>query len=150
MKDSIHLHGLPDPIREPAFYHGVTFKRLVAWLVDLVPILIIVTLVVTLTLFLTLIIAPFLWLVIGLLYRWLTIARNSATWGMQLMAIELREADGSLLRPETAFLHALGYSLSTLVFPVQVASMILMVALGRGQGLTDLVLGTAMINRPAR
>ncbi len=150
MRDSIHLHGLPDPALEPAFYQGVTFKRLMAWLVDLLPILFIVALTIPLTLFIALLFTPILWFVVGLLYRWITVARNSATWGMQLMAIELREADGSRLKSETAFLHAMGYTLSTLVFPVQVASMILMVALGRGQGLTDLVLGTAMINRPAR
>jgi uncharacterized RDD family membrane protein YckC len=69
---------------------------------------------------------------------------------MRLMAIELREADGMRLSGGTAFLHTLGYSLSIAILPLQFVSVIAMVALGRGQGLTDLILGTAMINRPAR
>ena len=35
------------------------------------------------------------------------------------------------------------------LFPLQLVSIALMIALRRGQGLTDLVLGTAVMNRPA-
>jgi uncharacterized RDD family membrane protein YckC len=86
---------------------------------------------------------------VGFLYRWATLATGSATWGMRLMAITLRDRDGDRLDPATAFAHVMGYTVSMALFPLQLASIAVMFALGRGQGLTDLVLGTAAINRPA-
>jgi uncharacterized RDD family membrane protein YckC len=68
--------------------------------------------------------------------------------GMQLMAIELREADGLRLSMTTALLHTLLYTVSVVFVPLQVLSVAIMIARGRGQGLTDVILGTAMINRP--
>lgn len=149
MPDHPRLHGLPDPVREAQFYRGVTFKRFLAWLIDLLPVAAGVLLLIPLTMFVALIFLPLSWLAVGLVYRWLTVSRHSATYGMQLMAIELRAPDGRQLDREMAFLHALGYTISTTVAPLQLISVIVMVALGRGQGLTDIVLGTAMINRPA-
>ncbi|MCC5975700.1 MAG: RDD family protein [Rubellimicrobium sp.] len=150
MTDHLHLHGLPDPVGEAHFYRGVTFKRLLAWLIDLVPVAAGVVVLIPLTLFVALIFLPVSWLAVGLLYRWYTVSRHSATFGMQIMAIELRAPDGRRLGNDTAFLHALGYTVSTMLAPLQLVSIILMLALQRGQGLTDVVLGTAMINRPAR
>jgi uncharacterized RDD family membrane protein YckC len=141
--------GLPDPVREAAFYDGVALKRLLAWVVDMILIALASVLIVPFTAFTALFFFPFLMLVVGFLYRWATLSAGSATWGMRLFAIELREADGLRLSPQTAFLHTLGYSVSVAVAPLQLVSAILMVALGRGQGLTDLILGTAAINRPA-
>ncbi len=66
-----------------------------------------------------------------------------------MMSIELREADGLRLSGGTALVHTLGYTVSVAMAPLQLISVIIMVAMGRGQGLTDLILGTAMINRPA-
>jgi uncharacterized RDD family membrane protein YckC len=68
---------------------------------------------------------------------------------MRLMAVTLRDRDGGRLDAATAFAHVLGYTVSMALFPLQLVSIALMIALGRGQGLTDLVLGTAVINRPA-
>jgi uncharacterized RDD family membrane protein YckC len=142
--------GLPDPVAEPQFYAGVTGKRLLAWVFDAIITLALCLLVLPFTAFTAVFFFPLLWFVTGFLYRWATLARGSSTWGMRLMAIELREADGMRLSGGTAFLHTLGYSLSIAILPLQFVSVIAMVALGRGQGLTDLILGTAMINRPAR
>jgi len=99
------------------------------------------------TLFTALFFFGFLLLVTGFVYRWGTLAFGSATWGMWFMGIELRQADGGPMSGGTAFLHTLGYTLSIAMVPVQVVSAILMLALGRGQGLTDLALGTAALNR---
>jgi len=139
--------GLPDPVREPAFYAGVSGKRALAWVADFALIWLITAVIVPFTLFTALFFFGFLLLVVGFLYRWATIAAGSATWGMRLMGIELRQADGGRLSATTALLHTLGYSVSIAMLPVQVVSAILMVALGRGQGLTDMVLGTAALNR---
>jgi uncharacterized RDD family membrane protein YckC len=68
---------------------------------------------------------------------------------MRLMAIEIRQADGDRLSSQTAMLHTLGYSISVAVPPLQLISVIMMLVTARGQGLTDTVLQTAAINRPA-
>ncbi|MBW7922406.1 MAG: RDD family protein [Rubellimicrobium sp.] len=141
--------GLPDPDREPAFYANVPAKRLAAFVVDGIITLAMALVVLPFTAFLGLFFFPLFWSVIGFIYRVLTLRRGSATWGMRLMALELRESDGLRLRAGTALLHVAGLYLSFLIPPLQVISVLLMAALGRGQGLTDLVLGTAMVNRPA-
>ena len=68
---------------------------------------------------------------------------------MRLMAIELRDHKGAQLDLLTAFLHTLGYTASLALFPAQFVSVILMLTTPRGQGLSDMLLGTAMINRAA-
>jgi uncharacterized RDD family membrane protein YckC len=151
MTDTSAMHpGLPDPVREGHFYAGVAMKRLLAWVADAVLILVLCLIVVPFTAFTALFFFPFLWLVVSFFYRWATLAGGSATWGMRLMAIEIREQDGHRLTGTTAFLHTLGYTVSVAVAPLQLISVILMLVLGRGQGLTDMILGTAAINRPAR
>ncbi|WP_210527542.1 RDD family protein [Rubellimicrobium arenae] len=143
------LHGLPDPAREPEFYAGVTTKRGLAWIVDAAVTFFFCLLALPFTAFTALFWWPVLWLIVGFLYRWATLAGGSGTWGMRLMAITLRDRNGQRLDPFTAFLHVLGYSVSVAAFPLQLISIALMIGLGRGQGLTDLLLGTAAINRPA-
>jgi len=141
--------GLPDPVTEAAFYDSVNVKRALAWVLDVVLIAVISALIVPFTAFTAIFFFPFLMLVAGFLYRWATLAGGSATWGMRLMAIEIRAADGLRLDGATAFWHTMGYSVSVALAPLQLVSVIMMVVLGRGQGLTDVVLGTAAINRPA-
>jgi uncharacterized RDD family membrane protein YckC len=143
------LHGLPDPVREPDFYEGVTVKRALAWVVDAGLTFGLCLLALPLTAFTALFWWPLLWLMVGFLYRWATLAGGSATWGMRLMGITIRDRDGSRLDPATSFAHVLGYTVSVAFFPLQLASIGVMIALGRGQGLTDLALGTAAINKPA-
>jgi hypothetical protein len=47
-------------------------------------------------------------------------------------------------------LHTLGYTLTIATLLPQLLSIALMLTGARGQGLSDLVLGTVAINRPAR
>lgn len=145
---SLPLGGLPDPVREPAFYAGVPLRRALAWGIDLGVTLAICTLALPFTAFTALFWWPVLWFVVSLLYRWSTLRAHSATWGMALMGITIRERDGSRLSSGTALAHTLGYTVSIAAFPLQVISVALMAGLGRGQGLTDLLLGTAAIRRP--
>jgi len=140
---------LPDPISQPEFYSGVPTKRFLAWLVDSALILMFSVLALVLTLGIGFFFLPALMLVTGLIYRIATLSRGSATWGMALMAIELRRHDGSRLDTLTAALHTLGYSASMAFVIPQVISVILMLTGGRAQGLSDLVLGTAAVNRRA-
>ncbi|MEL6643872.1 MAG: RDD family protein [Pseudomonadota bacterium] len=141
--------GLPDPERASEFYDGVPTKRLVAWIVDVVIIGILTALIVPFTAFTALLFLPFLYMVISFLYRWVTLARGSATWGMRFMSIELRNRMGERFDGGTAALHTLGYMLSVAIFPAQLVSVALMLISSRRQGLTDHFLGTAAVNKAA-
>jgi len=143
------LWGLPDPDLKPEFYADVPTKRLLAWFVDSVIILLLCLLVLPFTAFTGLLFFPLLYLVLGFAYRTITLAGGSATLGMRLMAIEIRTHNGGRLDLPMAALHTLGYSISISMVPVQVISAVLMLTTPRAQGLSDMVLGTAAVNRAA-
>ena len=139
--------GLPDPRTRPEFYAGVPFKRGLAWFADAILIGLLTAVAVPFTAFTGLFFLPLLFLVIGFLYRWVTLAGGSATLGMRLMSIELRDRYGERFDSGHAFLHTVGYTVSVTVFPLQLISIALMLISERGQGLTDHILGTAAIHR---
>ncbi len=141
--------GLPDPVLKPEFYADVPTKRLLAWVVDTVLIMILCTVLIPFTAFTALFFLPVFYVVLGFAYRVVTLAGGSATLGMRLMAIEFRTNDGQRLDLPLAVLHTLGFSFSISMVPVQVISVALMLTTPRGLGLTDLVLGTAVVNRAA-
>lgn len=140
--------GLPDPNTQAYFYQGVAGKRAMAWLVDLALILALCLIILPFTGFLALFFFGALFLFVGFLYRWTSIARHSATPGMRLMGIEFRNAQGLQFDSGTAFVHTLGYSLSVALCVPQLISIALMLLTPRGQSLTDHILGTAAIHRP--
>lgn len=140
---------IPDPDMQPQFYAGVPTKRLLAFGVDTVIIMALTLVVIPFTAFIGLFFLPFLYVVLGFAYRVVTLSRSSATWGMQLMAIELRTRDDQRFDLPTAFLHTLGFVVSLGMPPLQLISIVLMLSTERGQGLTDLVLGTVALNRRA-
>jgi len=92
---------------------------------------------------------PLLFLVISFAYRTVTLARGSATPGMRLVAIEFRTHRGARFDTTMAALHTGLYLLSTSFVLPQIISIILMLTGPRAQGLSDLVLGTAALNRMA-
>lgn len=141
------MTALPDPDRHAEFYAGTAFKRGMAWIVDTIFVTLIVALVSVLTALTALLILPLVWLAVGFLYRWVTISGNSATWGMRLMNIEFLDRYGQRFDAATAFVHTLGYSLSMAFVLPQLLSVALMIISRRGQGLTDMVLGSVAINR---
>ncbi len=141
--------ALPDPVSQPQFYKDVSLKRLLAWGVDAVLTFVICLVILPFTFFVGIFVFPLLFLVVGFMYRVITIANGSATWGMRLFSIELRQANGARFDAGQAFAHTAGYTISCAVFPVQLISMVLMATSERGQGLSDHVLGSVMINRRA-
>ncbi|MEL6551387.1 MAG: RDD family protein [Pseudomonadota bacterium] len=147
---TIPYANLPDPDRQAGFYAGVPFKRLVAFIVDLLVILIAAVLVSLLSLGLFFFVFLFVVTVVGFLYRVTTLANRSATWGMRLTGIELRRHDGEAFSFGDAVLHTAGFYLSVALAPVQFLSIILMLTTPRGQSLTDFFFGTVALNRMAR
>lgn len=137
----------PDPDMQPQFYTGVPSKRLLAWGVDTLFIAALTLVFIPFTAFIALFFLPLLYLMLGFAYRVVTLARGSATWGMRLMAIELRDRDDRILDLPTAFLHTLGYTISLAMPPLQLISVVLMLSTERRQGLSDLMLGTVALNR---
>lgn len=151
MKDTVPMtalhNALPDPEAYPQFYDGVPVKRGLAWVFDVVLIALLSVVLLPFTVFTAIFYFPAFMLVVGFLYRWVTLANRGATWGMRLMGVEIRDADGGAMSSPQAFLHVLGYSISIAVFPLALISAGLMLTTARGQGLTDHVLGTVALNR---
>ena len=141
------MTALPDPDYYPQFYQSVTGKRLLAWVVDSVLILLLSLAFVLVTAFVGLLIWPLLYLVIGFAYRVVTLANGSATLGMRFVGIELRILSGQRLDMGLSVIHTAGYSVSMAIPVLQVVSIVMMLTSARGQGLTDALLGTACLNR---
>lgn len=139
---------LPDPDTAPQFYEGVPAKRLVAWLVDVVLVLALSLLIVLATFFLAVFIFPLVLLMVNLGYRSYFVARNSATPGMRFVGIELRNREGAHLEPMEAVLHTIAYTLVAALLLPLVISIVLILTSPRKQGLHDMFMGTAAINRP--
>lgn len=141
------LNNHPDPIRAPQFYASVPSKRLIAWVIDMVITLILTALITPFTAFISLFFLPFFFLITGFAYRTLTLSTSSATWGMRMMSIELRDSRGERFDFSQALVHTLGYTFSVAFFLVQLVSIVMMVSSARGQSLTDMAMGSVMINR---
>lgn len=152
----MHASALPQPQRQVEFYDGVPVKRLIAWGIDMIitavlaaP-LILPTVGISVFLIFPILLVPLFFTLVGFLYRWAFLSMGSATIGMRIMSIELRDHEGLKISGTTAFLHTLGSTLSFGMPLIQIASMALMATTQRGQGLTDMVLGTTMLNKSAR
>ncbi len=147
-----HSQGLPDPVRDAEFYDGVPFRRLLAWVIDAI-IIIVLSVVTTLvaglmTLGIALFFASFLFMATGFIYRLVTITSKSATFGMLVMGIEFRRMDGHRFELKDAFVHTTLYTVLVVTFFGQIASMVMMATSEYGRGLHDMVLGSTAINRP--
>ena len=139
---------LPDPVRQTEFYTSIPAKRFFAWIVDVILVSLATFLVGILTLGIGWLLFPLFYAVIDFTYRWFSLSSGSATLGMRLMAVEIRNWSGERLSSGEAAMHTLAY-LVCLAVPLLQLLSVLMIALGpRRQGLHDILLGTAAINRP--
>lgn len=141
--------ALPDPHYQPEFYADVPLKRLIAWVIDTVLIILLVVVIVPFTAFTGLFFLPLLGFVVNFGYRVICLANGSATLGMRLNAIEFRTGDGAKFDLSHALLHTLGYTVSWMFPLAQFVSVIFMASQERGQGLSDMALGTVALNRRA-
>lgn len=140
--------GLPDPDRDAQFYEGVPAKRLVAFIIDIAIVWGAAILISVLTLGIGFFILGLLIAIIDLIYRTMTIGSNSATIGMSVMGIELRTFNGDRFSTGHALIHTLVFYAMLIFVVVQLVSVIMMGGSRYGRGLHDLILGSAMINRP--
>ena len=142
------LSGLPDPQIDGQFYTGVVFKRLVAWFIDFIIIMLIASALVLISFGIGAFAFPVLLLASNIGYRIFTLARNSATLGMYIAGIEIRNGQGNKLTVEEAAWHTGIYTLVAISFFVLIISSIMMLINERGQGIHDYFVGTTAINRP--
>jgi uncharacterized RDD family membrane protein YckC len=143
------IHGHPDPQHDAEFYAGIPAKRLLAWLADSVLIGVLVLLALPFTAFLGLLVLPLLWLAVGLAYRIVTLANQSATPGMRLVAIEFRNRYGERFTLAEAATHTVIYTTAMAFFLIQILSIVLILTGAKAQGLPDHAIGSVAINRPA-
>lgn len=130
-------------------FADVAPRRALAWIIDTVLIAAMTTVLIPLTGFIALFFLGGLYLAVSFLYRWIGLSRASGTLGMRLLGLTFRDRQGQPIDGVTAFLHTLGYTLSVaFVFP-QIISVFLMTFTRAHQGISDIVLGTALVNRAA-
>lgn len=142
------LSGPPNPDTDPQFYQGVAAKRLLAFVIDVVAVWGTVILVSLLTLGIGFFFFAALLVIIDAVYRIATISSQSATPGMRLMGIELRDAQGAHFSFVHAAAHTIMFYAATVFVIVQLISVLMMAGSHYGRGVHDLPFGTTMINRP--
>ncbi|WP_244515604.1 RDD family protein [Pacificibacter marinus] len=148
--DDDTLWGLPDPHSQSSFYENMPAKRLIAFVIDLVVVVVLAALIVPFTAFTGIFFFPFLVAVVSFAYRVVTISRASATLGMRMMGIEFRTSKGERFDLGMAFLHTALFTVWSSMGLPQLVSVVLMLTTARKQGLSDVILGTAAINRPSQ
>ena len=129
------------------FFESVTKKRFFAWPIDSVIVLGILIITSPFKFFVLLFLFPFFYAAIDFIYRTATLSMGSATFGMRIMAIELRHESGHLLDFITSVLHTIGLHVSFAFVLVQLLSIGMMVMRDDRKSLTDMVIGTFMVNR---
>jgi len=144
------LWGLPDPDTQSEFYADVPVKRLIAWVFDALLIFLTAFLISLLTVGIGFFFFGVLIVAVAFVYRTVSLANRSATLGMRLVAIEMRNQRGERFDLATAALHTLAYQVSVSMVVPQIISIVLMLTSARAQGLTDHALGTAALNMTAR
>jgi len=145
----------PDPVLDRQFYEGVPVRRVVAFCIDLAIVLALCCAMLLIGMILAIatfgLAAPLIMAGISVtdfLYRWAMLSRNSATIGMRLTGIEIRNADGRKLDAGQALLHVAGFYVTVFFLPLLVISLVVMVASAHRRMLHDLALGAVAINRP--
>ncbi len=144
--------ALPDPIHDSQFYEGVPLRRFAAFVIDFI----IITVLGLLGAFIVALgtfglgtpLMFIVFLLTGFLYRWLLLQHRSATIGMIMTGIEIRNAQGDKMDQSSAFLHTLGFIVTFFFAPVMLIGWFLMLSDPHKRLLHDMVLGSAAINRP--
>lgn len=140
--------GLPDPELDSQFYENVPTRRLVAWVFDSIITFAMTMLLSVFTLGLGFFIFPIIWLIVGFIYRTVTVGSTSATWGMSMVGIEFRDREGHKFSSGTGLIHTAIFTVASGTFVVQLISIALILMTRYKQSLPDMILGSTVINRP--
>lgn len=141
-----------DPVTQPELFDGILSKRIVAFVVDavlivllMIPAALMIFILGFVTLFLAWLLFPALFAIVALAYVAFTLGgRGSATPGMRLVGIEFRTWNGQRMFPLLAVMHALIFWFSCGIL----TPLVLLVGLftRRRQLLHDLLLGVVALN----
>jgi uncharacterized RDD family membrane protein YckC len=144
-----------DPRRQPELFDGILSKRILAFIVDavlivllMVPAALMILVLGLITLGIAWLLFPALFAIVALGYVALTLGgRASATPGMQMVGVEMRTWNGQGMFPLLAMMHALIFWFSCGIL----TPLILLVGLftPRRQLLHDLLLGVVALNADA-
>ena len=143
---------IPDPLRDPQFYTGVPLRRFAAFIIDFIVIMVLTVVAMFILALGTLGLAIPLTMVVitftGFIYRWIMLAKRSATIGMILTGIEIRSATGDKMDNGTAFLHTAAFLVTFFFAPLMLIGWFLMLSDPFHRTMHDLFLGSVAINRP--
>jgi uncharacterized RDD family membrane protein YckC len=148
-----------DPVRNPELFQGVLVRRFIAFVIDLVIIMVPVAFAAVLIFFLGLVTFMLGWALFWLLYPaaivWALVycgvtlgSPASATIGMRIMGIEMRTWYGAPAYFVLGGVHAIVFWITVTIL----TPLVLVVGLlnGRQRLLHDILIGTVVINNPAR
>ena len=138
---------IPIPQAHPEFYESVTTKRFFTWLIDSTVVLGILIITSPFTFFVSLFLFQFFYAVSDFIHRTPTLSMRSATFGMRIMAIELRHESGHRLDFITSVFYAIGLYVSYAFVLVRLLSIGMMVMQDGRKSLPDMVIGTVMMDR---
>ncbi len=141
-----------DPVTQPELFEGILSKRIVAFVVDavlivllMIPAALMVFVLGIVTIGIAWLLYPALFAIVALGYCALTLGgRGSATPGMALVGVQMRTWNGQRLFPLLAVMHALIFWFSCGIL----TPLVLLVGLftPRRQLLHDLLLGVVALN----
>jgi uncharacterized RDD family membrane protein YckC len=144
-----------DPVAQPQLFNGVIGKRIIAFLVDAVIILVLTALAAlavlvlgVITLGLGWLLFPIVFPVVGLGYNAVTIGGpNSATVGQRLMGLEVRMWFGGKVTPLIAAFHALLFWVSLYTLILWLINVLWAFFDSRKRCLHDIFAGVLVVNR---
>lgn len=142
-------HGQPDPHYPDTFYQSVLTKRLIAFVIDSIMVVLITMILIPLSAFTALFFLPILGFIVSVVYRAVSLSNGSATPGMRLTGIEFRDVHGEHFSSGTALAHTILSMVALSVCLPQLISLGMMLTTTRKQGLVDMFLGTVVINKTA-
>ena len=147
--------GVPNPQTDPQFYQGVVLRRFMAFLIDFVIILMMLAVVAVIGVVMTALTfglgAPLAFIagaLTGFAYRWMMLTHRSATLGMLMTGIEVRDAEGHKMTQSTAFLHTIGFHATFLFPPLAFIGWLLLATSPYRRAMHDIFIGSVVINRP--
>jgi uncharacterized RDD family membrane protein YckC len=144
-----------DPVTQPQLFDGVIRKRILAFIVDAIIILLLTALAAlavlvlgVITLGLGWLLFPIVFPVVGLGYNAITIGGpNSATVGQRMMGLEVRMWFGGKVTPLIAAFHALLFWVSLYTLVLWLVNVLWAFFDQRKRCLHDILAGVVLINR---